>query len=249
MTAVFTPADRERIRSKLLEVARADDRITGAAIIGSAAADAEDRWSDVDLAFGVRDPALVEDVLRDRTDDMYRDHDAVHHVDVLFGAWIYRVFLLRSTLQVDLSFAPASEFAARSPAFRVVFGSAAERPLPPPTAAEHLIGMAWLYALHVRSSLERGRLWQAEHMLARMRDHVLALACLRHGLSTHEARGVDRLPPDATSRLETTLVGRLDRQEIARAFRTALAALLDEADRSDPATAAKVRDAVTALAV
>jgi len=41
------------MRALLLERARADGRIAGAAVAGSAAADAEDRWSDIDLCFSV----------------------------------------------------------------------------------------------------------------------------------------------------------------------------------------------------
>ncbi len=59
----------------------------------------------------------------------------------------------------------------------MLFGAAGkETPAPVPSAAE-LIGMAWLYALHARSSVARGRVWQAEYMISGMRDHVLALAC------------------------------------------------------------------------
>ena len=49
---------------------------------------------------------------------MYREHGAVHHFDVNIGAWIYRVFLLHIGLQVDLAFAPASEFGERAHTFR-----------------------------------------------------------------------------------------------------------------------------------
>jgi len=41
---------------------------------------------------------------------LYRDHQAVHHTDVISGATTYRVFLLASTLQVDIAFTPATEF-------------------------------------------------------------------------------------------------------------------------------------------
>lgn len=39
-----------------------------------------------------------------------------------------RVFLLRGCLQVDLSFTPASEFWARGPNFRLLFGGTVEAP-------------------------------------------------------------------------------------------------------------------------
>ena len=66
------------------------------------------------------------------------------------------MFLLPDTLQVDLAFVPATEFRALSPTFRLVFGEAGEpRHLPTPSDGD-LIGLAWLYALHARSSIARG---------------------------------------------------------------------------------------------
>src|SRR2546421_7607271 len=91
---VFTPEKREALRSALIAAAREDSRITGAAITGSASVGNEDRWSDIDLGFGVRDAGEIESVLADFTAIMYREHGALHHVDVTSGAWIYRVFLL-----------------------------------------------------------------------------------------------------------------------------------------------------------
>jgi hypothetical protein len=54
-----------------------------------------------------------------------------------------------------------------------------------------LIGWAWLYGLHARSSIARARPWRAAYMISGMRDQLLALASLRHGLPAREARGSD----------------------------------------------------------
>ena len=43
------------MRRQLLGLAENDPRITGAAVTGSAADGQEDRWSDIDLFFGVAD--------------------------------------------------------------------------------------------------------------------------------------------------------------------------------------------------
>ena len=160
-TDMFTQEERARLRSKFLDYAAGDPRISGAAITGSAAADREDRWSDIDLAFGVNDPAEIPDVLREWTDRLYRDQSALHHFDVRFEAWIYRVFLLSSTLQVDLAFVPAANFRALAPTFRLAYGRANEpQHTPPPTLTE-MIGFSWLYALHGRTCMARQKLWQA----------------------------------------------------------------------------------------
>src|SRR5438552_19099470 len=123
---MYTPADRERIRAALIAAARDDVRITGAAVTGSASVDREDPWSDIDLAFGVRTPDAIAPAVADWTARMYADHGAVAQVDVRSGAWLYRVFLLANSLQVDLAFAPHGEFGARAPTVRLLFGPAAE---------------------------------------------------------------------------------------------------------------------------
>jgi len=244
---MFTAQDRERIRSELLEAGRADARLTGGAVTGSGAAGPEDAWSDIDLGFGVGDGAQMRDVLGDWTTRMYERYQALHHFDVMAGAWVYRVFLLASTLQVDLAFAPAGEFGARAPTFRLVFGRAAERPHVTPPAAEGLIGLGWLYALHARSSLARGRPWQAEYMVSAMRDQVLALACLRHGLPAREGRGMDQLPAEITRPLEGALVRSMDAAEIARAFRAATNGLMSETRNVDERLASRLERAVFEL--
>ena len=50
---MFTPEERERVSARVLERARSDDRISAAAILGSAVTGTQDRWSDIDLTFGV----------------------------------------------------------------------------------------------------------------------------------------------------------------------------------------------------
>ena len=245
---MFTPSERERLRSALIAAAQNDERITGIALTGSAAVEREDEWSDIDLAFGVRDPATLPAVLADFTARMHGEHDAVDHFDVTAGAWIYRVFLLRDTLQVDLAFAPAAEFGARAPTFRLVHGAASTLPQPARPDPQPLIGMAWLYALHARSAIARGRLWQAEYMVSGIRDQVVALACLRYGVPHLQGRGVDGLPADARDRLAATLVTRLEADELRRAFRAAVGLLLDEVRHVDASLDSRIGETVRALA-
>ncbi len=230
---MFTPEDRSRLRDSLVAAARADARITAAALTGSAALGAEDRWSDIDLALSVASGADSTQVIADWTGRMYGDGRAVHHVDVARGNILFRVFLRADTLQVDIAFWPAAEFGAIAPTFKLLFGATGQPPVLPPPSAVGLIGMAWLYALHVRSSIARGRWWQAEHMVTGMRNHVLALACLRHGLPSAEARGADDLPPQLLAALAGGLVRALDAGELRRAFGVVTDALLAEIRQID----------------
>jgi hypothetical protein len=127
---MFTTEERERLRADLLEYAAGDERISGAAVTGSAADSREDEWSDIDLAFGVSVGANLQAVISDWTAHLYDRHLALHHFDVLSGSWTYRVFLLHNTLQVDLAFVVETEFRALAPTFRLMFGQVN----PPPPA-------------------------------------------------------------------------------------------------------------------
>jgi hypothetical protein len=244
---VFTPEERERLREELIAAAKADERISGVAITGSAARDALDRWSDIDLAFGIADPARLREALGDWTEQMHREHGAVHHFDATRGSWVYRVFLLQSTLQVDLAFAPATDFGALSSTFRLVSGASVELPQAAPPAVEEMIGLGWLYALHSRSCIQRGRVWQAEYMISAIRDQAMALAAARHGLPTREGRGFDGLPQEVRSSFEGAVVRSIDTHELKRAFRVATKCLLIEIMHANPALAIALDGPLTEL--
>ncbi|MDQ2759944.1 MAG: nucleotidyltransferase domain-containing protein [Actinomycetota bacterium] len=178
---------------------------------------------------------------------MYSKHAAVHHLDVSRGETLYRVFLLSSALQVDISFWAQAQFGAIGPGFRLLFGTAANpRTAAAPTAVE-LVGMGWLYALHARSSIARARVWQAEYMISAMRDQVLAL-CLRHGVPAVQGRGMDNLPSEATAAVAPGLVRSLEIPELRRAFGAITRALLVETERADPGLADRLAGPLRELA-
>ena len=150
---MFTPEERGHLRSELLAWAAKDSRISGAAITGSAAVEREDQWSDIDVALGVADAAEIPIVMADWTTHMHDQQLAVHRPDVPAGGWIHRFFLLPSTLQVDLAFVAATDFWPMAETFQLAFGSAQQARTIPAPRATHLVGMAWLYALHARNCI------------------------------------------------------------------------------------------------
>ena len=230
---MFTPDERDRLRELIVAAARADGRITGAAVTGSAALGHQDQWSDIDLFFGVNDPDQLSGALAAMTDLMYREHGAVHHFDVVAGPATYRVFLLASTLQVDLAFTPASSFGAAAPSFRLLYGEPVERPQVTPPPAMSLLDLGWLYAVHARSCIARGKVWQAEYMIHYVRDQAMAAACVRHGLPAREGRGMDRLPAGEKEPFEAALARSLDPSELRRALKAAIHCLVDEIAHAD----------------
>ena len=244
---MFTPQQRACLRSGLLEYAASDERISGAAITGSAAAEREDPWSDIDLAFGVHNSAELPNVLADWTAHMYRQHLALHHLDIRSGGWIYRVFLLPCTLQVDLAFVSATEFGALAPTFRLIFGEANPPLHAPAPSPGDIIGLGWLYALHARNCIARRQVWQAEYMISGVRDNALALACIRHGLPAVHGRGMDLLPSGVVAQFEDSLVRQLDTVELSRAFRVVIRGLLSEIRSLDQELAGRLHEVLTGL--
>jgi hypothetical protein len=244
---VFTSQKREQIRGELVAAAKADPRIGGAAHLGSAALGQLDRWSDIDLALCLAPDADLNQVLIDWTARLYRDHAVVANYDVKRGDILYRVFLLDSTLQVDLSFWPTNEFRAVGPKFRLIFGAAGEPISVPVPGSKDLIGMAWLYALHLRSSIARSRLLQAEYMLSGMRDNVLALMCQRQGIAAVQGRGLDDLAEEQKARAAECLARSLEPVELKRAFRLTVDALLEEVRCTDSSLATKLESTLNRM--
>ena len=219
---MFTVEQREALRERVLRLAEADERAVAGAAVGSLALDAGDRFSDLDLTFGIADHVSVTEVLDDWTCTLVDELDAVHLVDLERGPTTYRVFLLPDALQFDLSMTPAARFRPAGPRFRLLFGETAggETAGLAPPAAEDLFGWGVIYALHARACIERGRVWQAEHYVGAVRDHALTLACLREGLPAVQARGYDDLSAEVHARFEDAHVGAVE----PGALRTALAA-------------------------
>jgi hypothetical protein len=220
-------------------LAEADERVAAGAVVGSLAVDGADRFSDLDLTFGIAAPVPVADVLDDWTRTFLDELDAVHLVDLERGPTIYRVFLLPDALQFDLSMTPAAQFRPTGPRFRLLFGETAPSEvttspatgdlfIATPPVAGSIFGWGVVYALHARACIERGRVWQAEHYVGAVRDHALSLACLRRGLSAEQARSYDDLPAESLVRLEAAHVGRVDPTALRSALAASVVALVQE---------------------
>ena len=209
--------------------------------MGSLAVDGGDRFSDLDLTFGIADHVTVGDVLTDWTRTLTDDLDALHLADLARGPTTYRVFLLPDALQLDLSMTQAAQFRPAGPRFRLLFGETAAReaeaPKPPvagelfiptPPVVGDLFGWGVIYALHARACIERGRVWQAEHYVGGVRDHALSLACLRQGLPAVQARGYDDLSADTLARFDDAHVAAVEPDVLRRALASSVLALMRE---------------------
>lgn len=229
---MFEIAYRDRVRQRVLELAREDARVVAGAVIGSFALTDGDRWSDLDLTFSVPDGTDLTDVLDDWAGALAAQFGSTVLFDLPAGASIYRVFLFPGALQVDLSVTPASQFGARGPSFRLLFGTE-NAPLPDPSRSPaEMFGMAVHHAVRARVSIERDRAVQAEFWISSLRDEILALGCQRLGLVPWQARGAHMLPRDFTAALENCLVRSFERAELRRALAVSVNALLAERSKN-----------------
>lgn len=245
---MFSPDRRDQIRSQLLERARVDPRITGAAVTGSGAHGTEDGWSDIDLFFGVTKGLGPKAVMEEWSAFVYQNLGALHHFDLEGSPAIYRAFLLPACLELDLGFTAAVAFGPLGPNFRTVFGEAVDRGNGEATDVGRLIGLAWHHVLHARICIERKKVWQAEHWISGVRDHTLALACFRLGKPVEHAKGVDFLPRVATVDLEDALVSSLSINELRRALRAATRGLRRELEQIDAEISGRLDDSLVELA-
>lgn len=225
-------------------MATEDDRIVAGAAVGSLAIGEGDRYSDVDLTFAVTPDLPVATVLDDWTRALAAELDAVPLVDLERDPTMYRVFLLPDALQLDLSMAQASSFRPAGPRFKLLFGETARAEGAPPAPVGSLFigtpaigrdifGWGVIYALHARACSERGRLLQAEHYVAAVRDHALSLACLREDRTLFHARGFDDLSLETRARIDGSHVGALEPEALRSALGVSVSALLREGTEAD----------------
>lgn len=225
---LYTAADRDRVRVRVFELADADARVVSGAAVGSLTTEAGDRWSDLDLTFGVAEDASVLEVLEDWSTAIEDELGGVQLFDLPSGPSIYRVFLMPGCLQFDLSFTPQAEFGATSPRFQLLFGTIGVREHTPPPDRYELFGYGVHHAVRSRFAIERGRSWYAEYWTAELRHYAMHLACLNRDLPARYGRAFDELPEDVRVRFAGAIARSLDRDELLRAFRVALDGFIAE---------------------
>jgi hypothetical protein len=227
---MFSIQYRNNIFEYVIILAHSDPRVVAGAVVGSLALSEGDRWSDIDLTFGVADDVPIREVLEDWTNKLIEEFQAVHLFDLSSGPSIYRVFLMPGCLQFDLSFTPALQFGAAGPKFRLLFGNGVEKPFPQPPSLHELFGYTVHHILRARFCIKRGRYWQAEHWISSARDYTLRVACQRRGLPIYNGKGFDDLPAEFRDVSSGSLVASFEHDELLRALHCAIDGLYYEVE-------------------
>ena len=206
----YSIEDRRSIQVFLIEKARSDPRISDAALVGSESVGKSDRWSDIDLTFGVSDNIDLKELMADWSAVLEKEFRTEQLFDLVYEQSVYRVFLTPECLQIDLSFTPTSYFGAITENFKLIFGKEKERAKKKLPEAQIVYGYFVLYTLKSRSALERGRLWQSLGFLEAGREQLLKLACLKYQLNPFDGRGYDDLPDHLKAEVAQGLVADLN---------------------------------------
>ncbi|MDZ4746410.1 MAG: hypothetical protein SGJ05_10465 [bacterium] len=121
-----------------------------------------------------------------------------------------------------------SDYGARGPSFRLLFGSAAIAAPSPVPPTNDMIGWCWHHILHANAAIERARNWQAEFWISGARDYIVELRCTRNGVPNAHGRGVHLLPERDSADLDETLVRTTDSEELRRALNYVTSSYLSE---------------------
>lgn len=241
---MFTPAERQAVLERAIELLETDDRVEAVVLTGSLGRDEADRWSDIDLDAVIAEGVDVGAVAADWDGRVYREWPVAHHYATSFDETLVRGYLLDTALLLDLAFTPIGAFEVWAPVRvlrdrtgRTTSLAAAWSPWSPTPDPGGEAGFAAHDILHACVAVNRGRRWQSLYFLQRIRSRILALASERHGWDAQDLTRADDLPVDEVAGLERSLVSSLDRGELLDAVEQAAHAFLAELRRHDSALA------------
>lgn len=103
---------REGLLDRMVERARQSPLCASAALLGSAARQDMDAWSEIDLALRLRPDADLDQTSTDWTGWLKAQVTISDHFDIHAWGALYRVFLCDNGLQIDLSLWPWDKFRA-----------------------------------------------------------------------------------------------------------------------------------------
>lgn len=226
MVKFYCIEEREQIQNFIIKLAKSDNRISDAAIVGSQSIGNNDKWSDIDLTFGVKNNVPITNLLIDWTEILKNKYQAFCLFDVSYKTSVYRVFLFPNCLQVDISFTPSPDFGAITPKFKLLFGKSNPKQQKSLPNMQELYGHAVHHALRARFSIERNRFWQAVYWLNTFRDCVLTLACIEYGLNPFDGRGLDNLPLEIKKMFTKSLSFNLTKEGLKHSLKIIVSGLL-----------------------
>jgi predicted nucleotidyltransferase len=223
---LFTEHDRFEVSRKLINLLKADNRIEGIVLVGSAAVGYFDEFSDIDLVAVVNLQHSTQEVFEYWKQTIQKVLTPVNYFEVEYNKNNFLAgFLLPGCLEVDFGVVSLNELIAKKERWKVIHDrtgiietrlqkSWGERKIEDPLLIGLQLSSVWHYIIQAVVSIQRNQLWRAKHNLEEVRNRGLRLAGLRHGLVVSHFREIDRLPQDVKEKFEQSIPPVLTAQEI-----------------------------------
>ncbi len=241
----FSLLERKEILDYILKMATSDERSSGGALVGSFATGTEDKWSDIDITFGIKRQYDHQKVLENWTAILKKQYDIKHHFDVIVKKSIYRVLLFGNGLELDLSISPEDHFGPKTPTFSLLFGKPGHGLNGDAPNVNSIIGWGWHHILHARAAIHRTKHWQALFFINRLRDLIIELKCYRQHVPHQHARGADQLNEADLSELKKTLVSQLTSDILANHLNKLKVIYLNEINKLDQNLAIELKEVLS----
>lgn len=173
---MFSQLYRERARDRIIDEVKADKNILSAASIGSYARNEVDRWSDIDLTFGIDSATSSADAIEQYKKFIKEEFQGEFLFKISLKPIDYIVFLLPGCLQIDLSFSPQNHFGPLSEHFELLFGTHGAKPeVEPPSEIKEKFGLIVHHLLRSYVSLKRKQIPKAVDWLSKAQKYAMSI--------------------------------------------------------------------------
>lgn len=242
----FSPEEREKALSNLVDYIKAQKNIEGIILVGSGAVGFSDKYSDIDLSVVVSPAEMTKKVWNLLSDYVLHKYDVLRHGFSEYAENNYlTIFLHKNFLQVDLGVISLENLVAKRKRWKVLFdrdGHVAEkmkktwkeRALEDPVelAHESLDGI-WYFIQNAVIALNRSRPLRVSNEITEIRNEALKLLGSLSDIDVKHFRDVDDVSEEIKERLIRTYPASFDRDEQLRALREVVDLYFDLIEKLD----------------
>lgn len=225
----YTREDKEKIKQKILEIAKGHGEVCGVILVGSSANNKGDEYSDLDISIVVSEEGKTEEVWKKINAEVKTALKLVFLYENTYAENNYlSVTFMENFLEVDLGVISLDLLEARRPDWEIIFdrdGSVLKKMQETSNPEsdkikfdEEFINVNLTHALyHTRNflvALRRGRLFRAMKEIEDFRNNLIDLVGDQEGLATKHYREVDKFAEDTKVDLAKCYAKSIDEKEI-----------------------------------
>lgn len=248
---LFTPTDREKIKTEITTLLSGTPEITAVILLGSAVTGYTDHLSDIDIMSVITDEADIIGVM----DAICAGIKARYNV-LCFAQLNERrlqVCLFDNYLELNLSYRTKETVEAKAPLWQVLYDetNTADATMQATytqfneesrinTSNTHQNKLAeysqqiWHFLFHAAAAINRGRFWKAVKELDYARNCIIELKGLRYSLSMHRNSDVDKIPQNELTLLQKTLPSELTKEALIGNLKHLLTVAYNELEATLP---------------